>query len=87
MIQSQIVLHRFEAVMRRAGWVARRCGPLPLAGPLPRSAGPSSYLEQLRWRVASPDGPLGLNAGVRGLWYGSFPASLRERPALRAIQF
>ena len=74
MIQSQIVLHRFEAVMRRAGWVARRCGPLrdhfPARGsqPAPRT---------IRWGAASPDGPLGLNAGVRGLWYGSFPASLR----------
>ena len=33
MIQSQIVLHRFDAVMRRAGWVARSAAPL--AGPLP----------------------------------------------------
>jgi len=32
MIQSQIVLHRFEAVMRRAGWVARRSGPDPPGG-------------------------------------------------------
>jgi len=31
MIQSQIVLHRFEGVMRRAGWAAHR--RRPLAGP------------------------------------------------------
>jgi hypothetical protein len=42
MIQSQIVLHRFEAVMRRVGWVDFRCGPYgtvvphALAGPSPR---------------------------------------------------
>ena len=42
MIQSQIVLHWFEAVMRRAGWVARKYGPAarrdrpPAAGPSPR---------------------------------------------------
>jgi len=28
----------------------------------------------LRWRLASPDGSEGLTAGVRGLWYKSFPA-------------
>jgi len=56
--------------MRRAGWAvhSRR----PLAGPTRSVCGSQPAPRTLLWRVASPDGSEGLNAGVPGLWYKSF---------------
>ena len=52
---------RFEAMMRRAGWVARR---RPLAGPS-SPCGSQPAPRRLAGRIVSPNGPAGLTAGVR----------------------
>jgi len=54
MIESQIGLHRFEAVMRCAGWVARRYGP-PLRSH-PVAAGPNPHLERYAGALRFPMG-------------------------------
>jgi len=51
----------FEAMMRRAGWVARR---RPLAGPL-SPCGSQPAPRRLAGRIVCPNGPAGLTAGVR----------------------
>jgi hypothetical protein len=53
MIQSQIVLHRFEAVMRRAGWVAHSRGP---CGTVVPAAAPSPDLERYAGALRRPMG-------------------------------
>jgi hypothetical protein len=70
--------------MRRAGWVARRHGP-PLRHH-PVAAGPSPRLERYGGALSFPDGSAGLNAGVRGLWYKSFPPSQVRQGLLRSFQ-
>ena len=65
MIQSQMVLHRFEAVMRRAGWVVRRLGPL--RDRCPSTCGSQPVPRTLRWRVAPPNGSAELAFRVRAV--------------------
>jgi hypothetical protein len=73
MIQSQIVLHRFEAVMRRVGWGSRRPGPL--RDRFHRLAISSPHLERYADYLASPNGTSGLTAGSTGVMVQSSPAA------------
>jgi len=61
----QLRFFRFETMMRRAGWVARR---RPLAGPL-SPCGSQPATKTLPGRFVSPNGPAGLTVGVRELRY------------------